>query len=88
MLGGSSGLNLLAWNRPAKEELDSFEVFAPNSGWNWEGLLPHFKKTENILTKQVNPLPGIPHDETNDNLFEGHDGPVKVLVGNIEVSFS
>jgi len=77
MLGGSSGLNLMAWTRASKDELDSFDSFAPDSGWNWDGLLPYFKKTENVLLHQRNPFPGIAQETADDTLFDGHAGPVK-----------
>lgn len=59
MLGGSSGLNSLAWNRASSEDYDVWGSFAPHSDWNWSGLLPFFKKAETVAEKPPNPYPGI-----------------------------
>ena len=42
-LGGSSGLNNLAFVRPVSEELDAFETLG-NPGWNWNNILGYMKK--------------------------------------------
>ncbi|GAA5938155.1 GMC family oxidoreductase [Sporobolomyces koalae] len=44
-LGGSSALNFLVYTRPDAADLDEWEKFG-NKGWNWQGLLPYFKKAE------------------------------------------
>ncbi|XXG95597.1 hypothetical protein Hte_001865 [Hypoxylon texense] len=45
VLGGTSALNLMTWNRGNKEDYDAWEQLG-NKGWGWDGLLPFFKKTE------------------------------------------
>ncbi|TFK38916.1 alcohol oxidase [Crucibulum laeve] len=48
LLGGSSGTNLMGFGRASKPEYDAFDDFAPKSGWNWDGLLPFFGKSETV----------------------------------------
>lgn len=83
MLGGSSGINGLSWNRASRPEYDSWSVFAPNSSWTWDGLLPFFKKTERVFNEPPNPYPGITKDEAMRALHEmshvdGSSGPIPV----------
>ncbi|KAF8604820.1 alcohol oxidase [Ceratobasidium sp. AG-I] len=44
-LGGSSAINLMAFDRASKTEYDAWE-FLGNPGWNWDGLLPCMKAAE------------------------------------------
>ncbi|KAK3356848.1 hypothetical protein B0T25DRAFT_451790 [Lasiosphaeria hispida] len=45
VLGGSSALNFMTWNRASREDYDAWEHLG-NSGWGWEALLPFFTKSE------------------------------------------
>jgi len=38
MLGGTSAMNLLVWNRAAREDYDAWEELG-NDGWNYQSLL-------------------------------------------------
>lgn len=38
VLGGSSALNFMTWNRPSREDFDAWEQLG-NGGWGWDGLL-------------------------------------------------
>ncbi|KAF8874567.1 GMC oxidoreductase-domain-containing protein [Gymnopilus junonius] len=86
-LGGTSLLHYLAWDRASKQEYDSWKHFSdPEGGWDWDSLLPYFKKAENASASQAgfDPYPavslpdaqitreGTPHEEVC-----GLDGPVK-----------
>ncbi|TFY57491.1 hypothetical protein EVG20_g8527 [Dentipellis fragilis] len=80
MLGGSSGLNLLAWNRPSKPELDAWDQFAPGAGWNWTSLLGYMMKAESIIAGERNPFPGLTPQEENDTYnwaVDGTSGPIR-----------
>ncbi|KAH9918276.1 alcohol oxidase [Fomitopsis serialis] len=44
-LGGSSAINFLLWNKPAREFLDAFEELG-NEGWNWESFDKYSKRAE------------------------------------------
>ncbi|KAI5479720.1 hypothetical protein MNV49_002981 [Pseudohyphozyma bogoriensis] len=45
LLGGSSTFNIMVWNRAFKGDYDAWAELG-NPGWDWEGLLPFFKKSE------------------------------------------
>jgi choline dehydrogenase-like flavoprotein len=47
VLGGSSAMNLLIWDRAAAPEYDSWEEVG-NPGWNWKTMLGAMKKSENV----------------------------------------
>ena len=47
VLGGGSILNAMCWNRGGADDYDAWEDLG-NPGWNWEEILPYFKKV-NIL---------------------------------------
>lgn len=38
VLGGTSALNFMTWNRGCKEDYDAWEKLG-NAGWGWEGIL-------------------------------------------------
>ena len=38
VLGGSSALNFMTWNRGCKEDYDAWEHLG-NPGWGWDGIL-------------------------------------------------
>ena len=38
VLGGSSALNFMIWNRPAREDLDAWRDLG-NAGWGWDDVL-------------------------------------------------
>lgn len=43
VVGGGSKLNLMAFDRGSEADYDRFETLG-NRGWNWDQLLPYFKK--------------------------------------------
>ncbi|KAH6634126.1 putative choline dehydrogenase [Chaetomium sp. MPI-SDFR-AT-0129] len=45
VLGGSSALNYMTWNRPARQDYDDWRDLG-NAGWGWDDLLPFLKKSE------------------------------------------
>ncbi|KAJ7503684.1 alcohol oxidase [Mycena galericulata] len=48
MVGGSTGINAMVWQRGSREDYDSWsQVIGNDKTWSFEGLLPYFKKTEN-----------------------------------------
>lgn len=47
MLGGSSALNLLIWNRASIREYDAWEELG-SPGWNWESMYPAMLRAENF----------------------------------------
>ncbi|KAL8863141.1 MAG: hypothetical protein Q9178_000516 [Gyalolechia marmorata] len=74
VLGGSSALNIMTWNRACREDYDAWEELG-NQGWGWDGLLPFFKKSE-TLHKSTEEHQLI-HQSHFDSNFHGAAGPVQ-----------
>ncbi|KAF8993243.1 alcohol oxidase [Cyathus striatus] len=73
MIGGSGGINLMAYGRASKQEYDSLTDFSPQSGWNWNSLLPYLRKAETFQTTEGHdPFP------TADLACTGDSGPISV----------
>ncbi|KAL8633749.1 hypothetical protein Q9189_000485 [Teloschistes chrysophthalmus] len=45
VLGGGSILNAMCWNRGGQDDYDAWAALG-NPGWDWEGMLPYFIKSE------------------------------------------
>ncbi|KAH0443793.1 choline dehydrogenase [Colletotrichum camelliae] len=45
VVGGSTKLNRMVFDRGSKSDYDRWEALG-NTGWNWDSLLPYFKKNE------------------------------------------
>ncbi|KAI0644103.1 alcohol oxidase [Trametes meyenii] len=81
MLGGSSGINGLAWGRASSVEYDAWSSFASDSSWSWAGLLPFMKKSESFYFPPNNPFPGISKQQAAHALkdlprVDGFSGPI------------
>ena len=63
-LGGSTAINGMVYNRGQREDYDHWEKLG-NPGWNYESVLPFFKRSESFVG-------------TGDAQFHGFDGPLKV----------
>jgi choline dehydrogenase-like flavoprotein len=70
VLGGSSALNLLCYDRASATEYDGWEELG-NPGWNWKNMLAAMIKAENFT--------GI-NTATYGSKGVGSDGPVKAVV--------
>lgn len=75
VLGGSSALNFLVWDRASTVEYDAWEKLG-NSGWNWESMYKYMKKAETFHqpSKEVASLFGIQPSASD----YGNRGPVQV----------
>lgn len=86
-LAGTSMINYMVWDRASKTEYDSWKCLSgAEGGWDWESLLPYFKKSENAVSTKNTPDPfpgmslsdadvtraGVPSEEAF-----GWDGPIK-----------
>ncbi|KAK3938553.1 GMC oxidoreductase [Diplogelasinospora grovesii] len=47
VLGGTSALNVMVWDRAASKEYDSWEDVG-NKGWNWKSMISAMNKAENV----------------------------------------
>ncbi|KAF2029932.1 alcohol oxidase [Setomelanomma holmii] len=71
VLGGSSALNLMTWDRTSVAELNAWEKLG-NKGWNWKSLYPAMLKVETFLPSQEYGTEGV-----------GHSGPIQTLINRI-----
>lgn len=79
VLGGSSALNFLVWDRSAKQEIDAWEELG-NKGWNWNNLYGNMRKSEHFHapSQQNANLLGIKPVESDYGL----EGPIQVAFPN------
>src|ERR1700761_9615392 len=83
LVGGSSALNYMAWDRASKEEYDAWKLVGDaEGGWDWDALLPFMRKAEDAASPSVNPdiamtYVGSASDVSIDT--GGVGGPVKVF---------
>lgn len=83
MIGGSSGINLMGWDRGASQEYDAWSQFFPSGGWSWAGILPYLKCVENANVKAVDPFPGVVSGGSTDPAFNGFTGPINVSLHRV-----
>ena len=87
MLGGSSGINFMAYGRPCAEDVDDWSKTLGIQGWSWPGLLPYFKRSEKLEFD----LPNIKNRDLNDcpinQDLHGIDGAIHTSMGAWQVPF-
>ncbi|KAL1605373.1 hypothetical protein SLS60_004921 [Paraconiothyrium brasiliense] len=71
VLGGSSAINLLIWDRASKWEYDSWEQLG-NPGWNWKNMIGAMNNAENFSSYERSNYTG-----TTDF---GTEGPINAVV--------
>ncbi|PIL34201.1 hypothetical protein GSI_03912 [Ganoderma sinense ZZ0214-1] len=74
VVGGSSAMNILIYDRASAREYDAIEALG-NPGWNWNEFLKYFKKAETTLP----PDPDVAakhHLRDLDPRFHGDSGPL------------
>ncbi|OCL02957.1 GMC oxidoreductase [Glonium stellatum] len=54
MLGGSSGINFMAYGRPSIEDIDDWATALGNKGWSWSELAPYYRKSEKLEFEERN----------------------------------
>ncbi|PLN85039.1 putative choline dehydrogenase [Aspergillus taichungensis] len=76
VLGGTSALNLMAWNRGHREDYDAWEELG-NEGWGWDGLQQFFLRSETFHP------PDEAHQKLHQSCYQavhhGIDGPVQTI---------
>ncbi|KAI0644091.1 alcohol oxidase [Trametes meyenii] len=82
MLGGSSGINGMAWGRASAIEYDAWGALARDDTWGWSGLLPYMRKSEKVSASPLNPYPGISRSDASraqnaTSHADGFSGPIK-----------
>ncbi|KAK7055259.1 hypothetical protein R3P38DRAFT_2846055 [Favolaschia claudopus] len=56
LLGGSTGINLMAYNRASASEYDALNKFSGDSKWNWKSFVPFFQKSSTVAPTSDNTL--------------------------------
>ncbi|KAJ7098347.1 alcohol oxidase [Mycena epipterygia] len=74
ILGGTSALNAMLWDRSSKPEYNLISQLG-NPGWDWDGLIPYFKKAENFT--KPDPAFAETWNLTFDLSTRGLSGPIK-----------
>ncbi|KAJ3557577.1 hypothetical protein NM688_g1401 [Phlebia brevispora] len=72
-LGGSSAINFMLWNKPAREYIDAFEKLG-NPGWNWEMFTKYSRRAETFTPSQRDT-----DVLTYDLNYRGESGPIKTI---------
>ncbi|KAF7984519.1 hypothetical protein HWV62_13683 [Athelia sp. TMB] len=75
VLGGSSALNFMVWNRPSRSEYDAWEKLG-NEGWNWDSMISYMKKAEDYHPPSAEQAASL-HTQPPPSAL-GKDGPLKV----------
>ncbi|CAH0056012.1 unnamed protein product, partial [Clonostachys solani] len=79
LVGGTSALNFMIWNRGSKEDYNAWEQLG-NPGWGWDDLLPFFKKSETIHRPELRLQ--TDYGATFDPEVSGTTGPISVSYPN------
>ncbi|TBU28075.1 alcohol oxidase [Dichomitus squalens] len=88
LLGGSSGINGLAWDRASATEYDAWATIAGDKNWSWSGLLPFLQKAENFSKTPADPFPGISPAEAAEveadlPHVDGFSGPIVASLNSL-----
>ncbi|THH11293.1 hypothetical protein EW146_g8096 [Bondarzewia mesenterica] len=49
VLGGSTSINFMVYNRGSKDDFDRWANVTGDSGWSWDSLQPYIKKMEKLV---------------------------------------
>ncbi|KAF2628838.1 GMC oxidoreductase [Macroventuria anomochaeta] len=83
VVGGGSVVNGMAFDRASAADYDAWEQLG-NSGWNWNSLLPYFKKSTTFTPPSTENVKawGITYDAS----YYGTNGPIQASFPNFEYS--
>ncbi|KAJ7447298.1 alcohol oxidase [Mycena galericulata] len=85
VVGGSSAINSLIWQRGASAEYDLWSTaFGNGPNWTFDGLLPYFKKVETWTPPPTEPAVMPANSSITPSLESAHgtSGPVHVSYNN------
>ncbi|KAJ7458970.1 alcohol oxidase [Mycena latifolia] len=80
LVGGSSGINGLAWRRAAADDYDAWSAVIDDESWTFDSLLPYFKKSENWTAPTII-YPGQTVTPASTG-SQGTGGPIEVSYNN------
>lgn len=75
VVGGSTKLNRMVFDRGSKSDYDRWAAVG-NDGWNWDALLPYFKKNE--IYTPPNDFIATEYNVTYDASAHGYEGYMNV----------
>jgi choline dehydrogenase-like flavoprotein len=81
VVGGGSVVNGMAFDRASAADYDAWEQLG-NIGWNWNNLLPYFKKSTTFTPPSL--LNTLAFGITYDASYYGTDGPIHASFPNFE----
>jgi choline dehydrogenase-like flavoprotein len=81
VVGGGSVVNGMAFDRAAAADYDAWEQLG-NSGWNWNSLLPYFKKSTTFTPPPAANVKAW--GTTYDASYYGTNGPIQASFPNFE----
>ncbi|KAG8733316.1 hypothetical protein FRC11_007199, partial [Ceratobasidium sp. 423] len=73
ILGGSSALNYMAFDRASKAEYDAWATLG-SSGWNWDGIMPYMKLAERFTN--TDPFRNYTNSQSGTYPSQGTAGPI------------
>ncbi|KAL8897572.1 MAG: hypothetical protein Q9207_007153 [Kuettlingeria erythrocarpa] len=76
VLGGGSILNAMCWNRGGQDDYNAWAALG-NPGWDWEGMLPYFIKSETYTPVYSSDIAREYSINYNPSVH-GFSGPVQV----------
>ena len=80
LLGGSTSINGLIYNRGQSSDFDHWHALG-NEGWSYQDVLPYFRRSENRLASIANTHDNAKSDLSNqsaDSQYRGSLGPLQV----------
>ena len=81
VVGGGSVVNGMAFDRASAADYDAWEQLG-NSGWNWNSLLPYFKKSTTFTPPSAENVKA--YGTTYDASYYGTNGPIQASFPNFE----
>ncbi|KAJ6498249.1 alcohol oxidase [Mycena vulgaris] len=83
VVGGSSAINFIIWQRGAREEYDLWSTaFGNGPKWTFSGLLPYFKKIETWTAPPASPAVLPVNASSSLAKAHGEKGPVHISYNN------
>jgi choline dehydrogenase-like flavoprotein len=67
----------MEWTLASKAEYDALKTLG-NTGWDWDSMVPYFKKAQSRIAQPDNPI--FPGSGSASGPTIGTSGPVKVSI--------
>ncbi|KAL4933704.1 GMC family oxidoreductase [Aspergillus undulatus] len=88
-LGGTSARNLMVYHRGTKDTYDQWADIAGDSSWEWDSVLPHFKKSATVTAPDMSKRNENASVIYNEDAFDNsQDGPLHISWPNFGSPFS